>query len=431
MSTPQSKARPQIRLVFDFDNLSGKDYGYLFNEFEFKGMMNGGYIIKATLVDAHHNLLSKLIKNGYFTGSRTKPVPVQFQILSGIDGKFPQSATRSQTAILTSLHADGDSADKSELQFVAIDPPSWHLNCGDGFGGVFKGRVDEVIRQVVEKYAPSVNLDIDRTVDSQHNKWWMMRQDPKTFINSFLDWSSAITQQKTNWILASDGYNFSIKEQAALTSKQRGFYRYLDDLNHDSIKSWEYLSDNALSAIQTKIITQGISSISGQYLDISTDQREEKVVASDKTTSSKQVAKTTSSQSFTKPQGEPPNVGWTSIPAIPEIYSSGELGLAYNEYVDGRPRGLWLGLTNMLMRVMFRVVGHGEWSDCNGLGVDTVFIRWTQGRSDDDATKYWWMTGNWLVYGFHHKVTRANWYTDLYCARFDHDSEAQKVGGSK
>jgi hypothetical protein len=92
---------------------------------------------------------------------------------------------------------------------------------------------------------------------------------------------------------------------------------------------------------------------------------------------------------------------------------------------------MWLNLVNALMRVKIECVGHGEWSSCEGLGCDTAFIKWTSGKRDDGLDKpFWWMTGNWLVYGFHHRVNRGFWFTDLYLARFDHDAEGKKVGGS-
>ncbi len=167
--------------------------------------------------------------------------------------------------------------------------------------------------------------------------------------------------------------------------------------------------------------------MSGQYLDKVTDQQEQKVFAKDQTTTAKKIAKTTGDQSFTKPpDGEPQQVGWSSVSAIPEIYSAGELGLRYEEYVDGRPRGMWLNMVNNLMRMKLTVLGHGEWSDCLGLGTDTVFIRWV--TAPDDTGKLWFKTGNWLVYGFHHHLSRRRWLTDLFIARFDHDAQGERVG---
>lgn len=439
MSVPKAKARPQITVIFDLpgSGLADRDVGKMFSKFEFKGMVNGGYIIKAKLSDPNFNIFNLLVDSGYFKEARTRPVPIIFQIRWGpeVETQYPESATKErQIAYISSLRALGESSDNGALEFIAMDPPSWLLNMGDGSGKVYKGRVSDAIKQVVQEYAPGVKLDISNTIDSPEGKWWMMRQDPKTFIASLFDWSSSITRKKTQWVFAPDNLNLVIKEQGELPSQQRGFYRFLEQEDHDTIRNWEFLSDNALSVVQTKLITQGISTISGQYLDRITDNNEQKVFVKDSRTENKKIARIKSDQGFTKPpDSKPQQVGWSSISTIPEVYSAGDLGLSYDQYIDGRPRAMWLNMVNSLMRVKLECVGHGEWSNCTGLGTDTVFIKWTSGKKSDGQQDkpYWWMTGNWLVYGFHHKVNRGFWFTDLYLARFDYDSIAQKVGGNK
>ena len=429
MSEPQTKNRPSIKLTFDLGGLAGQDFGYLFQSFEFRAMVNGGYIVRAKLFDAHYNMLTQLIEEGYFKETRRRPVRVNFQILSGAGGTFPETATRPQVAIILSLDVSGGPADIASIEFVAIDPPSWYLNIGDAAGGVYKGRVDQVIKKVVADYAPSINLDVGRTVDSEENKWWMMRQDPKTFLSSLMDWSSSITQRKTQWLVESDGDNMTIKEQGAMTSRQRAFYRYFADKKTDTISEISLKADNALSVVQTKLVTAGVSAVSGQYLDRITDEGERKVFVKDSSTANKQIARVNDDISFSKPpDAKPTQVGWSAVTPIPELYSAGELGLDYQDYVDGRARGMWLNMVNTLLRVKFTVLGHGEWSSSKGLGVDTMFVKWTAAKG---GTKdFWWTTGNWLVYGFHHIVSPAGWMTDLYCARFDHDAAARQVGGS-
>jgi|GEM_PF-3011401 len=439
MSTPKPSAKPQLTFIFDLPttDLDGKDVGKMVSKFEFKGMVNGGYAIKGTLIDPNFNILNLLVDSGYFKETRTRPVPVIFQLRwdNQQNSSYPETATKEQVAYLISLKAKGEqSADNGLLEFIAMDPPSWFLNMGNGNGGVYKGRVSSVIRDVVNEYAPDVNLDTGKTIDSENGKWWMMRQDPKTFISSLFDWSSSITKDQTQWIFAPDGFDLVIKEQAQLVSTQRGFYKFQEGDGHDTIRNWEFLADNALSAVQTKLITQGISAVSGQYFDRITDKDEQIVFVKDSRTSRKKTARIKDDQGFTKPpDAGPQKVGWSSVTTIPEIYSAGDLGLRYDEYIDGRPRAMWLNLVNALMRVKIECVGHGEWSSCEGLGVDTAFIKWTSARKDGDDGEdkpYWWMTGNWLVYGFHHRYKRGFWWTDLYLARFDYDSVSQKVGGS-
>lgn len=432
LSEPEFGVKPQVHLQFMFGSFSGTDYGHLYTKFEFKAMVNGGYIIRATLVDVNFNLLNAFIKEGYFKEARQNPIPIRFQIVAQDKAPYPSSATKPQTAVLAELRVVTKSSSAAYLEFVAIDPPSWFLNKGKASGQVYKGRVDQVIRQVVNEYAPSINLDVGKTTDNAKNKWWMMRQDPKTFISSLIDWSSSITQRKTQWLIESDGYDMVIKEQAAIQSRQRAFYRYLFGNKQSTISGVSLLANNALSIVQTKIITAGLGITSGQYLDRIVDNSERQVFVSDKNTSAKQIARSNDEQSFTKPLDDTTSqAGCSQIMAIPEVYSAGDLGLRYNDYIDGRPRSMWLNMVNSLLRAKFTVVGHGEWSECRGLGVDTIFIKWTSNAEQffDGSGQFWWVTGNWLVYGFKHIVTLKGWTTDIYCARFDYNSNAKKIGG--
>ncbi len=437
--TPTSKGRPIIKFYFNLpgNNLDKVNFGYLFKSFEFMGMVNGGYMIKATFFDSNYNLLSKLVKAGYLENSRTIPVSIDFQILSGTEGVYPKSATHWQTAILVALHASGATADRAVLEFTAIDPPSFYLNRGNAAGTAYTGRVDQVIKQVIQEYAPELrdNVEIGRTTDSSYNQWWMMRQDPKTFIASLLDWSSSITQKKTQWVIEVDGFNIAIKEQASILSRQRAFYRYLADQSASTVLNWELLANNSLGLVDTILTTAGISTVSGQYLDRISDNRQEQVYAWDETTQNKQFPFTSKSQAFTKPLynagppfEKPKNSGWTQVISIPELYSAGDLGIKFEDYVDGRPRGMYLNLQRALMRVRFECVGHGEWWNCRGLGTDTIFIKWSQAKGTEDGGNQWyWLTGNWGVYGFHHKVKRGSWTTDVYCFRPDFNAKAKLV----
>ena len=397
-------------------------------------MLNGGYIIRAEFTDPNFNLLTELVKLGYLRNSRSIVLRMKFQIRWGAPGEEdPDTATRFQMANVVSVAVNNRGTDTAIIEFVAIDPPSWHLNAGDASGKCYRGSVSQVIKQVIRDYAPGIRADVSQTIDSTQNKFWMYRMDPKTFIGSLLDWSSSITNQKTNWVVAMDGDRITISEQAALTSQQRGYYRYWDGPGNDTIESWELINNNALSVAETKIITQGLSAVSGQYLDRSTDQKEQHVFAKDSTTPNKVTARTTEETSFTKPDDQPgsrpPNIGWTSVSAIPEVYSGGEIGLRYEQYIDGRPRGMYLNLINSLMRLRLRVVGHAEWIDGMGLGVDTIFIKWV-GEPNDDGQKLYFLSGHWLVYGFHHIVDRRRWHTDLYVARYDYNAISTKVAGS-
>ncbi len=404
---------------------------------------------RGVIRDTNYSLLNTLIELGYLETSRTKPLQMRFRIRSGPDATnrnpvdqeiVPSSQTEFKIVNIINLRGKGTAPDSGYIEFIGIDPPSWRLNAGDGSGKVYVGNVGDVIEKVIKDYAPEMELDIGKTIDSRNNKWAMMRQDPKTFISSLMDWSSSVTPQRSQWLINMDGGSefgangkIIIKEMAEIQSRRRAYYKYRQSEGHDTIKSWELLSNNALSIMDTRIITQGLSAISGQYLDRVTDQFSNKVFARDATTSSKTIARTDSKKSTTKPND--PNlksievdrgiVGWTSVNAIPE-HSAGDLGIKYDRYIDGRARGMYLNLVNALMRLKLTVLGHGEWSSLDGLGIDTVFLNWF-GHSRDGGGKVFFLAGNWLIYGFHHRMTRREWLTDLYLARFDHNAEARAV----
>lgn len=437
-SSPQHQPRPHATITFDLPALAGEDFGGVTcQKIEFKGMVNNGYIVRAVLYDAHYNMLNKFIAAGYFQEVRKKPVEMTFKLQWSAQSKYPATATQEQKAIVLSvrgLEAGGNISDIGLIEIVAIDPPSWYLNVGIASGGVYKGKVSDVIKKVIEEYAPKVKLDIGETTDSDDNKWWMMRQDPRTFISSLSDWSSSITKKKTQWLIIPNGYDLTIKEQAVIKSEQRAIYELYVGVS--SIQGWDLIGDNALSITQTKIVTQGCAAISGIYHDKITDKKEEKLVAKDSTTENKQIAKVKKEKSFTKPvdtPGEEKKVaGWSSVLAIPEIYSAGDLGLQYDDYIDGRPRGMWLNMMNNLLRCKFKVRGHGEWDSCKGLGTDTFHVTWMSPTTDKNSglpdPETWFLHGNWLIYGFHHVLKPGNWYTYLFASRFDFDAKANKVG---
>jgi hypothetical protein len=441
---PLPEAAPSVMIKFP-DLTGDRDWGRQFSSFEFKGMLNGGYIIRAELFDSHFNLLKRLMGGAagddqqYLKKARDMPdgpVACEFQIRwhSEIEVNYPEKTTRIQKAFVLSVTAGGTSADKGLITLVAIDPPSWYLNTGDASGEVYKGNVGKVIEQVLDKYCP-VQYEVSKTNDSEQNKWWMMRQDPKTFIASLTDWSSAVTANKTQWIIGMDGNPVAggpqliIKEQNEVPSTQRALYHLWATEGHDNVNKWELMTDNALAITNTKLVTSGISAMSGGYMDKITDKEEKKLWAKDITTKNKKVARTKRWQSFTKPDDSAgkdfkDQIGWSAVTSIPEVYSAGDIGMKFIDYIDGRPRAMYLNLVNALFRMKLTVTGDGVWDNTLNLGVDTAFLQWFNADGQP-----WFVTGNWIVNGFHHHVKRRIWWTDVYVSRYDYDSEAVKVGG--
>lgn len=408
MGNPKSTGKPKVIIKI----ADGPNIGDKFTRLEWGSFVNGGYVIRAQVSDPYFNVLNDLAVKGYLKKGRQEPTKVQFEV------KWAGGSTTGQRlGYMTDLHLTAG-VNAAELDFVCIDPPSWLLNAGNAEGKVYTGKISTVIKQVISEYAKGIKVDVTETIDNDHNTWYMMRQDPQTFIKSLLDWGAGVTPQHTHWVVASVDEKIKIKEQADLTSKPLGIY-YINRPDNTAVDAIdvEMLSDNIISPMQTKLITSGISAISGEFLDKISDMSQTKVVVKDETTSNKANVNITPEQGFKKPEQD-----WaTSIKAIPE-HSAGDVGVPYSKYIDGRARGMFLNMLNMVMRVRIRVTGDGALSDSSILGVSTATLSW----AGIDGDPYF-LSGNWLVYGFKHIVTQDQWWTDLYLARLDYDANAREV----
>jgi hypothetical protein len=405
---PESSVVPVVSISI----ADGPDIGANLTKFEWVSFVNGGYIIRAKISDPFFNYLKNVSVRGYLKEGREIETPVKFKISQG-----PGKSTTQRLAFMTDLQAHGVN-EGGEIEFVAIDPPSFYLNEGTADGRVYTGRVSDVIKSVVNDFAPGIEIDITQTTDNQKNKWWMMRQDPHTFIRSLLDFSASLTPKQTSWVVASIDKKIVIKEQAALQSQDFGIY-YVNrkDKGAADALQFDMLADNFVSPLQTKLITSGISAISGEFLDKITDSQEQKVIVKDENTSEKANARSlTPKQAFAKPHKK-----WaTSVMAVPE-HSAGDVGTQYSKYIDGRARGLFMNMLNLVMRVRLRITGEPALDDSSLLGISAVTLTW----QDIDGDPYF-LSGRWMIYGFHHTVTRDLWYTDLYLSRLDYDAAANK-----
>ena len=413
MGDPKRTHKPIVEISIS----GGGDIGFNLTKFEWASFINGGYIIRAKISDPYFNILKDLATKGYLKDGRQKETEVKFRIKWSAGDE-----TNSRMAFMTSLSASGVN-ESGEIEFIAVDPPSFYLNEGTADGKAYKGNVSSVIRQVVNDFAPNVNLEVTETEDNKENIWYMMRQDPKTFIRSLLDWSASVTPKKTHWIVAStsddNGNKLVIKEQSDIPVTDFGVYHMnRNGQSAKDVKTYEVLADNFVSPLQTKLITSGISAISGEYLDKITDSEERKVFVKDEpNTSNKVNVNITPTQGFKKPDKQ-----WaTSIKSIPE-HNAGDVGVPYSKYIDGRARGIFMNMLNLVMRMRIRVIGDHMFDDSSKIGVSKCNISW----KDIDGEPYF-LGGNWLIYGFHHIVTIQNWETDLYLARLDYDASAKKV----
>lgn len=398
----------------------GENIGEHIVAFEWKSFINGGYIIRAKVHDAYLRIVRTLTKeNNFLKDARRGPTEVKWKMkwADRPDSEY----TLERTAFISDIDIYG-SANYGGFDFVAVDPPSWWLNAGNGNGKVYEGKVSDVIKQVVREYSSGITISVSETKDHPKGAWCMMRQDPKTFIQSLLDWSCSLTNNRTNWLVASVDNKLFIKEQYDLLSSSQLLANYHGSFmtNKNDIVDFNLISNVFMTTIQSKLTTQGISAVSGKYFDKETDKPHSEVT--DENTNKKINTSIDQSLGYKKPSSD-----WsTSIMSIPE-FNGGELGLKYDDYIDGRARNLYLSMLPMVMRCMITVPGDFRYHDSSKLGASRVSISW-----DDSDGEQFFLSGRWLIYGFHHRMARGNgddtsWFTDLYLYRIDYDASAVKV----
>jgi hypothetical protein len=395
----------------------GPNLSHFVNKFQWKSLINGGYSVYALFNDPHLAAFQSIANEKYLRDARKKPTKIKWKLKWRITGK----ETDERIAYITDLDAITPEGGQSSgfFQFIAIDPPTWYLNWGDAEGKAYKGKVSDVIKKIIQDYAPGISADVGETSDNKENYWYMMRQDPKSFLMSLIDWSSSITNQKTQWIVASVDEKIVVKEQAELPSGSFGDYVVNSNApGAGNVISWQLLENNYLSNLQTVLGTAGISAVSGLYCDKKNTITKSKIKINDANTSNKLNIDLKQDQSFTKPTDE--DRGWTQIMAVPEC-SGGELGIKYQDYIDGRARVMFLNMLEGLNRIKLKVVGNNKVHDSSNLGGYTVNLTWV----DVNSTPYGG-NGKWLCYGFQHTVFAGMWTTDLYLNRLDQDSASQK-----
>ena len=405
----ETTASPIVTLSVEGIEIANK----FFVDFKWKALINDGYVVHCTISDPFLETFNKLVKDKPLLKARKgDPLLVLFKI-----GWDPKLETPRRQAFVTDLRVTG-SSNNAMIHFVAIDPPSWYLNAGKGDGKVYKGKVSSVIRQVVKDFSNDViKLDVTETKDDKNGRWAMMRQDPKTFIKSLLDWSASITPKKTQWIVASRDLQLIIKEQRDFLTYggQLAVFKATDDAQKNDLIEFEMLADSSLTLLQSNMVTQGISTVSGKFIDKQTDK--EKTEVSDKTTGEKINARIDSRRGYSKPTKD----FATSIMAIPE-FSDGAMGIKYEDYIDGRARQLYLSMLPMIMRMKIQVMGDHRFHDPARIGISTIELQWK-----DIEEKDFFLSGKWIVYGWTHYANRGEWLTDIYLYRIDHDASAKKI----
>ena len=158
---------------------------------------------------------------------------------------------------------------------MAISTADYELSYAASSGKAYKGRISDVIKQVIGENT-SIQADITKTLDNKENYWYMMRQRPPRFIRQLMETGTMFTKSKTQMVYGVKQYApiekikplITVVPQGEVKPKNLGIYRNPAFSQVFSIGNEDYI------ALMNKISTGGISTLSGDYIDIKTDTKE-------------------------------------------------------------------------------------------------------------------------------------------------------------
>ncbi len=428
---PVRGVKSTVKVVFPSIEIES-DVIYAYSA-QMKGFVNNGYAFKVQLSNIDFRLLSKLIdgtkeNRTLLNKIRKEPIPItiEFSHNNGTDSK---NRTRKITGYIISISSSG-TKEVDFVTIVALDPVSWSLRIGDAEGKAYFGKLHEAIRQVINKYAPDIIVDIDETIDSR-GTWWSLRRSPIEMLSHWITIASSLNSDKVPWMIGIDGNRLKIAPQTKFESKTVGYYTKRTKDLESTIMKWRSLLNPSLGHEEMGIITAGISGLTGKYLDQITDP--DSSIITDTNTQSKLIPKTNNNniKSTIRPEVETFRVnsyGRQFIESLPEYVNNND-NIAYKEYYDAYARTKYVRDVYKLFTLDVAVVGHGVYDNTMIMGTSNVFIDWRNLLFNNKASQTYYLHGNWLVYGFKHTYTNnTGWKTILNLARPDHNALGKKIG---
>lgn len=419
--------------------------------FNWKSLVNKGFIVTFKVRDVAHSLLKEVIEGAsdddkydnvlsYLRIGRQNNPDNQLMIKFRI--RWDKGATTPwRHALVADIRARGLDNYDGTFAITAVDPISYYLNLGDASGQIFRGKIggdNGVIKQVINQYVPptiggfSIKSVVDDTTDTEYNHQ-MMRQDPKTFIKSLIEWSSSLNSDKVSWLIQvgeiskdaanpSDGESKStfninvVKNSTDSVDGPNGEYiSFKYGGKQSDILSWEFIGENDIAVVSNRLFSSSISAATGAVI-------ERDVV--DENTGNKFNPPLTDIRGFTKPNQV--DKGATFIQPIPEFSSGQELGIDYRQYIDGRARQQYMDMLRGVMRLKVSVMGEPKLFDTSQLGLTLINIKWHSDNRDDPGESERFLTGPWILYGWEHVCTpKGSWKTNIFLNRLDYDSDAK------
>lgn len=445
--TPQAIKSSYFYVTFQVGHYSmpTDDFGSKVFAAEFTGMINNGYRVSFKVTDAFLMTLNTLIENAYFEIAKTEPLYINFQF-KDTSGKVsvPDTATPLRTAIVTNMEFLQGPFEKGQAEITAVDPVTYFLSTSFGDGGVLVGRLDQALTKLFNNELRFVDTRVAKFRGSDTMRWYLLRMDYKTFLMNILEYGAGLTYDQTGILIQTDGSNLNITTQGQTPSRQRRFYSWGQGAAN-TVLTGQITSNNSQFVTAGAISSAGTPSTYKAYFSSDNESKLNgtqvfKYCVVDETyTAAKQVPKLSAGTSFLGPDQaaladavvNPKSqnalgIGMTNLKAMPEMYSGAEVGVPYQDYLDGKARAFYFGLLNNELKGVITVPGDGEFADTMGLGVDTVYIRWALPNVGNQGP--YWGNGNWCVYGFRHtfKISKG-WLTDIYVSRWDTNATGKQV----
>lgn len=396
----------------------------------YKGFINNGYVAKVQIRNPNFTVIDSLISRGpeLLRTFRTEPIRVKFRIKHTPGLGNPRSETKWVEGILAMIYPHGeDQMDYVEL--IIIDPVNWFLRIGEGGGGAYEGKVSDVIKQILAKYAPEISVTVPETNDKP-TVWWEMRRSPRDMLSHLMHLGSSLTEEKTPWTIGIRNYEMIIRPVSKIDSRVRGIYRKMNPDGNSEIAKWEAIINPSLGHHQMGLVTAGVSATLGQVFDSTNTPT--RAVLSERNTGKKLVpVNAQKNRAMQRPLDETFSAGRFGrefVDSPPEYFSGGEIGKKYIEYFDAYARTQYINNSYKVFTMDLTVRGHGEWSDTWDMGGAVVFVEWRNQFADKTRSEYYFLHGNWLVYGFEHYYEKGFWRTKVNLSKLDANALGKRVG---
>jgi len=415
----------------------GEDIGRFCINFEWISFVNCGHRFYGSFYDAHGNSFEKEFVQKILDKSKTEDgLDVEVRIWQRFDKKRGKKTKVRKLKVLTLSSSVPGGLTTPVFSFVCIDAASWMLNKGKCSGKAYKGKISDAIKQIAEEHTNGITIDVEQTKDNENNMWWDMKLDPKTVINSLIEWSSKITPKESPFVVQSQDDKFICKEwyslepittgKKFLVLKEKGDEKEIN--NHCTM---QILNNNLLSPAATRLYTSSISATSGFYIDKG-NAKEKEYFVDDEFTQVKLGPSIKRDQGYKKSSAE----YGTFIHAIPE-HNNGDIGIKYQDYAIGRARDWFIRTIYTTMRIKVTIEpGDTDFDDVRSCGRDKIILE----AYDIEAIPYY-IDGPWLLYGFKHygvggtsssggvftPTPIGNWQTELHLSRIDYDAVQKDI----